>query len=1589
MAVLSPELSTTEKDLALMPQGMQPDQTMTTTARVDESSGQAPELLEKNIGEAFQEDIRRQRGQQISDEELSNKFLTIIQSPDLDSAVRANDNDPTFGGLALSDELLERLRTDEEFKNKAYLSYMDSEKIPVAKPEELVVPGEYGLPDEVFEGADFEFKQAVDAIITKNVNIKKALQSDHPNFSLDGKRMIMNKFAVGDTYEEFVRTIANLPGDVARIPYIFPVITNGVGAAIDAATGEASFGDALPEEFGKRMSQSGYIQGSEAFLNEIGIGEFQPFESRVQSMQKWYKKNFIETYGQDEWEKQHTSALIQLNADGTKEYIRDEDGRVKRKDVGLPPEVAQSMLDLAFNELPFISKVGLIFAQQAGFTAGGLKLAQRSALKYVNEIDAAREANPLNFANKTDLEVYRQIRTEKFKDEANGIFKAYFGGRNLLERIGVRSVRPVRGLLALGRRGKIEMGRNMQLRTSTIESLNQQIDDIAKEIDSLTPKIGKPSPENVAKIEVLKNNSNRLQADVKAYRNIINKNPYMTAVMRDEVIISTAIGLSTQFLPDMSVYGVPTEMIAAVTAPLVSPFAVGALSRATWSAGDSITEGLFTDIAELLQNTDMIPLIPRDALMNADERAMKEALNASGYNLSDDRIKSFEQFNRILRALPTDDGAGGNPRQDVVDALARYRDMMQSYDQELRDLGFSDERIAQIMPKLNLGVAQASGLAPLIAYQDQKIHAVTAGKLVNSNDLAALVRATADEGQLARGIDANITIIREMFAAEGIQLLENSPLQKFVTDLETGAKTQQEALRQKEMALVQVFDQYTKNIAQLSDNVDDTVVADMYKLAQDLEKMSILPEGTVEGLVKQGQFLERAQVNMLQSVNEQSAALAALSKDMERSEFIAASRKNADSLLDVAIEGRTAKATAKYVEVDNMLGDRTFDLAVPLQKMLALSGDALDVPITSNLTDFGKWLKSDGKLVARTIEQMAMRNLVQKVGFKKEDLQKYMEQNGFTSYTDLAFDMINKDKDPELVSKIFSATFSESENLYRFFEIRATGARSDNFDINKAKTEIRRLITDTYGDLDPAVQRKVEEARAYYRTEVGSVTDPNTNTWAGTALKNRVRVEDPDRTRTPQTEGNYGYRGVDRNHPEVPFLNMASISQKLLNTKDSVEAGKLIKDLYAEQDRILYAIGGKRNELGNIEFDLNDPSQEQAFNIYKNLMQAHQQFAVTNFFRSKTELAQDILQEGMGDLPKDISALRFDRAHRLFEIENALAVDVIEKGTNNRSVRRTLEADSLENLALDFDELLLNNKQWQDGYNDLRGRLDPTKGVLTVAAKQEAEDISNIIRTLQLDAKLANKKETFFDVYFANATPDSYKAKIKELQITSGLSEDEVKKAMKYMYMEGLMAKSKTRFKVTGTTGEESVSLKGELFSMIVSDPNQLALMEEILGPKMTKAMKRFQQWADTAGGDALDFRREGARGVMTIDSAFSRIFNVARGMVSPLYVGTELATRVLLLNKQNLMDAALRDPEAALIMADILQGREVTKQDVKVLGRVVEGHLAAGVAATGNNIPTLDEILAQEEYFRTHGTIINPMQTSPSNEEETDETVQ
>jgi len=1600
---ITSDMTPAERDVALMPENVPQKMITSTSTGLDETSTMADAseqpnvVVTKDVGAAMSADIRRQRGEGVSVEELQIKFNNIINAPDLDAAVQLNDNNPTLGGLALSDELLQNIRTDEGFRNQALSDYVDEATVPLAKPDELVVPGEYGLPDSFFEGTDYDFKQAIDGIVATNKRVRDALTTNDPYFGIDGKRLILSKFAVGDTYDETMRMLKALPGDVARMPYIFPLITNSVQAVWQSATGDRSFGDALPDNFGKLMAQSGYIKASEEVLNKSIITD-----SNASAMQRWYKDSFIKEYGQDEWNRQHTQPLVELNEQGQKDYIRDENGMVKRRDVGLPPQVANAMLELAFNELPFASKVGVLFAQQAGFTAGAIKIATRQSKDMVKRVGEARNSNPTNYLNKTDFEVYEMLRREDFSNAVQsniGLQAAFFGARDLAARIPGAKFTGVPLLLRQRRKSLIDIGGTFRERADTITRYENSVDEIGQKIDSLTPKPvmsgGKPPPisaDAAKEIEVLRKQQKEIQTNLDSYKKTTRSNPYLTAGMRDEAIISSAMGLGMEVLPDMSVFGVPSDLLIGITAPMIAPTVTYGASKIAWKAGDSVTEGLFTDVASLLQHSDMFPFIPRDAILKGDERAMQEALRSSGYDLNSDRIKSFNQFSRILKAMPTTDGKGGNPRLEVTNALTRYSDMMRSYRTDLEASGMSTDRMAEVMNKLNLSVAQASGLAPLIAYQQQKVTTVTAGKLVDPKDMAELIRATADEASLHEGINANIQIIRDQFAADGIQLTENSPLQKFIGDLETGAVQQRDAMREKQQQLVVLFDQYTKNISNLSD-VDDTVVGDMMKVANDLEAMSILPEGTVSGLVETGKLLDNAATNMLTSVQESSANLTALSSNMERSQFIQHSRRLSDQLLDITHERRRAVVSKEYRKVDELLGDRKFDLAPVVRKMMVLSGDIEDSPITQNLTDFGRFLKTDGKAVSRTFESMAERNLVEVFGVDPTDLKAILDQKraidgSDSTMVDVAIDFIESNGiDPQEASSIFAATFSEAEDLHRFFEIRAIGSRTDDFEIVKVKREMRGLINDTYGELDMAVKKQVETARSTHAQEIGARTDLNVDyAYMGPALANRVRRDAPDR---PAGEGRYSYRNIDRNHPEVPFLNMAKISQKLLNTKDAGEVQSLMGQLAKEQDRVLYAIGGKRNSSGNIEFDLNDPKQKKAFHVYKNLVQAHQQFAVTEYFRMNTDTAVSLLQENMDNVPKRLGALDFNRSHRMFDIEKALAVDVIEEG-GGLSTYRTVEMEDLTNLAQDFDDLLLNSTTWQKGYNELREKLDPTKGVLALAAKAEQDDMNILLKGLQVDAALVNKKEAFFDVYFANATPQSHQRKVDELAISSGMPKEDVQKAMKFMYMEGLMAKSKMKFNVKGTSGQETMSATGELFSEIVSNPEQIKLMDEVIGINHRKSLQRMQNWVDTAMGDSLDMRRSGVSGVITIDSAFSRIFNVARGMVSPLYVGTELASRALLLNKQNLMDAALSDPQAAEIMAKILITEQASPEEIKILGRIVEGHLAKGVVASGSNIPALEEIQKQEEHYRTYGTIVNPIQAASQSDQETEnETVQ
>ena len=195
------------------------------------------------------------------------------------------------------------------------------------------------------------------------------------------------------------------------------------------------------------------------------------------------------------------------------------------------------------------------------------------------------------------------------------------------------------------------------------------------------------------------------------------------------------------------------------------------------------------------------------------------------------------------------------------------------------------------------------------------------------------------------------------------------------------------------------------------------------------------------------------------------------------------------------------------------------------------------------------------------------------------------------------------------------------------------------------------------------------------------------------------------------------------------------------------------------------------------------------------------------------------------------------------------------------------------------------------------------------------------------------------------------------------------------MYGRHLLELGGVKYKVElGTEKAGAVKEVGDVFALIdnIMDPAKREVMTAVLGERHTKDMEAFAEWATFASGNALGLRGMDATKLMSIESAFARAFNLARGMVSPLYVGTEVSTRILLHKNASLIKFALSDPDGAKIMANMLRNPSTAlrDEDIKRLGLRLKNYLAREIYMTGGDLPTAEQLIAvatgQEEVIYT-----------------------
>jgi hypothetical protein len=191
------------------------------------------------------------------------------------------------------------------------------------------------------------------------------------------------------------------------------------------------------------------------------------------------------------------------------------------------------------------------------------------------------------------------------------------------------------------------------------------------------------------------------------------------------------------------------------------------------------------------------------------------------------------------------------------------------------------------------------------------------------------------------------------------------------------------------------------------------------------------------------------------------------------------------------------------------------------------------------------------------------------------------------------------------------------------------------------------------------------------------------------------------------------------------------------------------------------------------------------------------------------------------------------------------------------------------------------------------------------------------------------------------------------------------------MYLKGIFEISGERKTFNQLAQFEKDPIRSEItdtqkFIDLALDPTKNKVAEKILGldSKHNTFIQNIAKWINYAGGNPKGFQPRADTKEMTIDNVFSRTFNLARGMVSPLYVGTEVAVRMLLERNQSLLSVALKDKQAAKIMAEIIRNPEkIVDRDIKTLGDRVKIYVLEE-AITNNNgkLPTLAEFIGEDE---------------------------
>lgn len=975
---------------------------------------------------------------------------------------------------------------------------------------------------------------------------------------------------------------------------------------------------------------------------------------------------------------------------------------------------------------------------------------------------------------------------------------------------------------------------------------------------------------------------------------------------------------------------------------------------------------LHNTMSSVLSLGSLIPGVPKQLFLDGNIIKFEEFLKGQGKRLTYKQRRAIEYVFKLAENMSEEN------MDLVIDSIEEYAKLEARI---IKSFDANPEIRKKVENSLRTTFASLTSLGWLRGLSKVSKSSVDVSDIATLKSVDGMTTSIIEQEEMLKLGDRSINNLKEELTKRGVNFDTNEDVGKIIRGLEAALKRgQTELVKDQTQASILVRD--TLNLllkdpraTDFTSEEFDTLINAGIKLGMKLE-----PD------LNRGQVIEKIMNNVHKSMLERAEI-------MKENRLSLDYRKNVNVLTEDLMESILIRSYA-----NGKIGYKEFDKAMeaegktvnvlPLLKSLIEKRSELETvktPLSKYFTAEGNFLGGPlaDKLRA-SLKEMGVRTLRSKFSTETIEKLKTLHRQETIIDPNTKLERVNPKFISENADELDIAMYysdSKDDTFEAFLALpsevmdvqaafRNYAFRTNNIQLSREvkafETEIDDLITKAAGDLKSMQQ----SAKDIYRSNIfdrlrdgsGPLSVYNKSKSDITPLRTEKGQKRPEDTRAVFTK-------------ESPSQLFNPIIQKVNKYIKNPDDPLLAEDIAKETKKIFTQLSDRKNfkEI----FDMDDPSSADAFNITKEVINemVYTGWAnkIVKSIETITPRAKVILNQQTGGY--DFGKLDIEKLNELSSLTN---VKVLRNGEEVNEP--LIDFAKMISDEKDIVKQMKRHKVLQTQYNRFKNKMEARLQAVSGGEQQLKALEQNYRNKLREFGKYRNP-EQFFKKYVEEGDLTGIQ-ELKSDLLALGAEDiekysKEIDNVMTKLVLEGLLAKGKRRIqkgrffsKIDGGRSAVYAYDSPEEIIEAIDNPNTRSILNEVMDQDHINDLRDVMTYLKNTTQDPESvgmFPKTFKEIKFSTTEILSRVYNLARGMVSPAYVASEFAVRVSLNASVDMVKMAAGDPDAARVLRDVLLYPEnMNKVKLNEFGILMQDFLVSELARA--NVTELPELLLEGE---------------------------